>query len=82
MEHAPKTNLSVLAATSTALFALGGFNAGMTLPFYLGLTGVAVHYAWQISSLDVNSRENCWNRFKANRYLGLMLMLAIAAGKT
>ena len=56
MENRPKEVLSVLAATSTALFALGGFNAGLTMPFYLGLCGVGAHYAWQISTLDIENR--------------------------
>ena len=46
MEHAPKVILAALSLTSTSLFALGGLNAGLTLPFYLGLTGVGLHYAW------------------------------------
>ena len=46
MEHRPKETLTVLAAASTALFALGGFNACLTMPFYAGLAGVATHYAW------------------------------------
>jgi len=48
MEHAPKPILTALAAASTSLFAIGGFNAGLGLPFYLGLAGVAGHYGWQI----------------------------------
>lgn len=46
MEHAPKTILSTLALASTGLFALGGFNAGLGASFFLGLGGVAAHYAW------------------------------------
>ena len=82
MENRPKEVLSALAATSTALFALGGFNAGLTMPFYLGLCGVGAHYAWQISTLDIENRENCWDRFVSNRILGLILTLSIIAGRT
>ena len=46
MEHAPKVILAALSLTSTSLFALGGLNAGLTLPLYIGLTGVGLHYAW------------------------------------
>jgi len=81
MENAPKQALSALALASTGMFALGGIAAGLTTPFYLGLFGVAIHYSWQISTLDIDNRDNCWQRFKANRYLGLMLALAILAGK-
>ena len=56
MEHAPKETLFTLAAASTALFALGGFNAGLTLPFYLGLIGVGSHYTWQLRKLNIEDR--------------------------
>ena len=46
MEKRPKETLSVLAASSVGLFALGGVNAGLALPYFLGLGGVAAHYAW------------------------------------
>lgn len=46
MEQRPKEILTMLSAASVGLFALGGFNAGLAAPFYLGLGGVAAHYAW------------------------------------
>jgi hypothetical protein len=46
MEHAPKQILSGLALLSTCLFALGGVNASLAKPFFIGLGGVAMHYAW------------------------------------
>ncbi len=63
MENRPKEVLSLLAASSVGLFALGGINAGLAMPYFLGLGGVAAHYAWQISTLDIESRESCWDRF-------------------
>ena len=71
----------MLASLSTGLFALGGLNAGFGLPYFIGLGGVAAHYGWQIYSLNIDNRESCWNRFVSNRYLGLLLMFAIIAGK-
>ena len=81
MENAPKLALSTLAAASTGLFAVGGMNATLGAPFFVGLGGVALHYAWQISTLDIGSRESCWNRFVSNRSLGLLLTFAILGGK-
>ena len=63
MEHDPYRILSVLAASSVGCFAIGGAAAGLAAPFYLGLGGVAAHYAWQIKTLDTESRESCWDRF-------------------
>jgi len=82
MENRPKETLSALALLSTGCFALGGLNAGLAMPFYAGLTGVAAHYAWQISTLDIEDRESCWQRFQTNRWLGLLLTVSILAGRT
>ena len=46
MERRPKETLSLLAASSVGLFALGGLNAGLSTPYFIGLGGVAAHYAW------------------------------------
>jgi hypothetical protein len=56
MEHNPHLILSTLAAASVGCFAVGGLAAGLSTPFFLGLTGVASHYAWQIKTLDIESR--------------------------
>lgn len=74
--------LSALAATSTGLFALGGLQAGLAAPYFLGLSGVAAHYAWQISTVDIESRESCWDRFVSNAQLGALLTVSILAGRT
>ena len=46
MENHPKKILSVLAAGSLSVFALGGFNAGFGSLYFEGLSLCAVHYAW------------------------------------
>jgi len=82
MENRPKQTLTLLASLSTGLFALGGVNAGLALPFYAGLAGVTAHYAWQISTLNIDDRQSCWDRFQSNRWLGLILALSILAGRS
>lgn len=81
MEHNPHQILTVLAAASVGCFALGGVTAGLATPYFIGLTGVAAHYAWQIKTLDIESRESCWARFQSNRWLGLLLVASIIAGR-
>jgi 4-hydroxybenzoate polyprenyltransferase len=80
-ENHPKAILSTLSALSVGLFALGGMNAGLGSAFFVGLSGVAAHYAWQMITLDINNPAKCWSLFTANRYLGLLLVVAIVLGK-
>ncbi|MBK8173876.1 MAG: 4-hydroxybenzoate octaprenyltransferase [Rhodospirillales bacterium] len=67
-------------ATTVLLLALSGALAGMGWPFYLGLTGVAAHFVWQIVRLDIESAHRCLALFKANRWVGLMVFVAIVLG--
>lgn len=73
--------LSGLSALSVSSFLIGGINAGLGTPFYLGLIGVASHYAWQMKTLDIRNPLVCAKLFMSNRYLGLILALAIIFGK-
>lgn len=82
MEHNPKVILSALAACSVGSFAVGGLIAGLSTPYFIGLGGVATHYAWQIKTLDVEDRQSCWDRFQSNRWLGLILVASIMAGRS
>ena len=81
MEHNPYQILSGLSALSIGSWAVGGVTTGLGMPYFAGLAACAGHYAWQIKTLDIENRENCWNRFVANRWLGLMLVGSIMAGK-
>ena len=80
-EKHPKAILSTLSAFSVGLFALGGFNAGLGSLYFAGLGAVAAHYAWQMATLDIDNPAKCWDLFTSNRYLGLILALAILMGK-
>ena len=45
-ENNPKAILTSLSLMSVGLFLLGGINAGLGTPFYIGLSGVLSHYLW------------------------------------
>jgi 4-hydroxybenzoate polyprenyltransferase len=63
------------------LLAIAGTVAGAGMLFYVGLLPVAVHLAWQIRTLDIDDPENCLARFRSNREAGLLVMIALLAGK-
>jgi 4-hydroxybenzoate polyprenyltransferase len=64
-----------------ALLAAAGWSAGLGFWFYPFLLAVAGHFAWQIRTLDLDDPRSCLRRFRSNRELGLLVCLAIVAGK-
>jgi 4-hydroxybenzoate polyprenyltransferase len=40
-----------------------------------------VHLAWQVRTLDLDDPTSCLARFRSNRELGLLVCLALLAGK-
>lgn len=64
-----------------ALLALAGWAAGMGPAFYLLLIPVGLHFAWQIRTLELDDPRSCLVRFRSNRELGVLVLLAILAGK-
>jgi len=80
-ENNPHTILGVLSALSSLCFLVGGINAGFGMPYFMAISSVMAHYAWQLKILDINDPKKCWNLFTANRYLGLLLTFSILIGK-
>lgn len=67
---------------SIVLFAAAGGSAGgLGWPFAAGVLAVALHLAWQTATLDTKDAKSCLARFRANRHVGLMLFVAIVAGR-
>jgi 4-hydroxybenzoate polyprenyltransferase len=64
-----------------ALLAAAGWSATLGPGFYLLLLAVAGHFAWQIRTLELDDPRSCLRRFRSNRDLGLLVCLAILAGK-
>jgi 4-hydroxybenzoate polyprenyltransferase len=57
-----------------------GLGSGLPWAYLLGLAGVAGHFAWQVATLDIDDPANCLARFKANRFVGWILLAGIVAG--
>lgn len=56
------------------LLATSGYLNGQGPAFYLiSVGGAAAHLAWQLRTVDYESRESCWNVFKSNRDLGAIV---------
>lgn len=73
-----KSILAGFAATFTAALGSTGWMLGAGPGFWLGTAGAAAHMARQISSMQFNNRERCWELFKSNRNLGAILWSGFA----
>ncbi len=66
---------------SLLLIAVAGTMVEMGWFFYVGLVPVAGHFVWQIVTLDIDDPDNCLLRFRSNRDVGLLVVIALLVGK-
>jgi 4-hydroxybenzoate polyprenyltransferase len=66
-------------AGATILWAVAGALAGASFGFFASLIMVAMHFAWQIGTLDTSNGGNCLQRFRANRHVGWILVAGLLA---
>lgn len=64
---------------AVVLWVLGAASAGAGFATFAALAAVALHFAWQVTTLDIKDPANCLVRFRANRDAGLLLALGLAA---
>jgi 4-hydroxybenzoate polyprenyltransferase len=64
-----------------ALIGLAGWLAAIGPGFYPMLGVAGCHLAWQIHTLDPDDPASCLARFRSNREFGLLVFLALLAGK-
>lgn len=78
-EHAP---LGVGFSYGVAVVCWGsvGYLEQLSYAFYLGLAVVVTHMVWQLIYTMNQSPERCFLAFKANHWLGAILLLSILAG--
>jgi len=72
--------LSCFATTMLSCLAYCGWSTGQTWPYYGALAAVGGHLAHQISTLDINNREDCAAKFVSNRWVGLGVFLGLLTG--
>jgi 4-hydroxybenzoate polyprenyltransferase len=66
---------------SLALLGLAGWLAGLGPGLFFGLLAVGLHFAWQAWTVELDDPDSCLARFRSNRDLGLLVFLALLAGK-
>ena len=64
-------------AGAVGLWGLAVALAGGGVVLYAGLAVVVAHLVWQVRTLDTGDAENCLVRFRSNRFVGWIMLLAI-----
>ena len=75
-------HLKPVVAFSYGLTVLGLLLAGAMRSadwaYYIGIAGVALHFKWQVSRIDLEDGLGAGDLFRSNRNLGLILTAALA----
>lgn len=58
-----------------------GYMSHMGFLYYIGVVAAGTHLVWQIRSLDIDDEAKCLALFRSNREFGLIVFIAIVAGK-
>lgn len=79
---APRLWLGVFALLALTLWATTGELARLGNYIYFALLAlVALHFGWQVASVKPHDQADCLRKFKANAWLGWLMLAAILAGR-
>ncbi len=68
--------LSFFYAAATALMVAAGVAADARWSYYAALAAAALHFVWQVRTLDLDDPKDCLAKFKSNRDAGLAITIA------
>ncbi|MEX2009858.1 MAG: 4-hydroxybenzoate octaprenyltransferase, partial [Dongiaceae bacterium] len=76
-----KAWLAGFAAASVLLLAASVQLGGAGWPALAAVALVGAHLAWQIGAVDLDDPADCLAKFRANRWIGWLLLAGILAGR-
>ena len=76
-----KKYLTGFSGSAIALWTLAGYMTGLGTGFYVGMLGISSNFIYQISTVDLEDPQDCWNKFSSAKYTGLFLLASIILGK-
>ncbi len=74
---ATKPWLVFFCGTATAFFLAAGCLVGLTWPFWAAMLAIALHFAWQITTLRIDDPNDCLAKFNSNRFIGWIFLAGI-----
>jgi 4-hydroxybenzoate polyprenyltransferase len=78
---APRRWLTLFALLALASWAHAGILAVRDWAYFALLGTIALHFAWQVGTLKPDDQADCLKKFKANAWIGWLLLAAILCGR-
>lgn len=78
--QATKPTLWAFYGLTLLLAGLASQLSGASTLGLLVLFPAAIHFIWQIRTLDIDDRTNCLERFRSNRTAGLLILMSLSIG--
>ena len=69
--------LSAFSAIMCSSLVLTGINTSQCWPYYTAVAITGLNLIHQTSTLNINSQEDCWRKFKQNTQIGWILFVGI-----
>lgn len=77
-EHTSMWLTGLYGLAWAGIFAAGAISGGYVV-FATAMALAALHFAWQVSTLDISDQDNCLMRFRSNRNLGFIVLFGLLA---
>ncbi len=71
--------VGVLYGGAVGFWVIAVWLAGASWLVMVALSAIAVHFAWQVSTLDIADADNCLERIKSNRTVGWLFFIGLVA---
>jgi len=78
---APRRWLSFFAVLAIGFWIATGLLAPLGIGYFVLLAAIAAHLCWQIALLKPDDQADCLMRFKSNRLVGWLMLLALVVDK-
>ena len=80
LSEAGKTWISGFYIAAMACWLVGGFLLNERILYYVVMAVIAIHLLWQMRHFDVRYPERGLRLFRANIWVGVLLVVAALAG--
>nr|pir protein F57B9.4 [imported] - Caenorhabditis elegans [Caenorhabditis elegans] len=71
--------LSAFGVGTVASLTACGIASDQTWPYYVALAATTAQLGWQVGTVDIDNGSDCWDKFKSNSWMGIILFSGIVA---